>query len=124
MKFAEVRDMAKGMGIKAGKASKAELIRSIQEAESNIPCFGTDRVGYCGEDIRSEHLHHAGWEQEDYRSLGFSNSISRCRYVRGYCAGRDINCIRDPGIVASLLRRISEGRREGAALACLLSTPD
>jgi hypothetical protein len=49
MKFAEVRDMAKGMGIKTGRVSKTKLIRSIQEAESNIPCFGTDRIYSCGE---------------------------------------------------------------------------
>ena len=30
MKSAEVRDMAKGMGIKTGRLSNAELIRSIR----------------------------------------------------------------------------------------------
>jgi hypothetical protein len=50
MKFVELRDMARGMGIKAGRVSKAELIRSIQGAESNIPCFGTDRVRFCAEE--------------------------------------------------------------------------
>jgi len=50
MKLLEIKGMAKGMGIKAGGLPKAELIRSVQEAESNIPCFGTDRVQYCGEE--------------------------------------------------------------------------
>jgi hypothetical protein len=50
MNFAQVRDMAKEMGLKTGRVSKVDLIRSIQEAESNIPCFGTDRVQYCGEE--------------------------------------------------------------------------
>ena len=50
MNFTQVRDMAKGMGIKTGRVSKVDLIRSIQEAESNIPCFGTDRVQYCGKE--------------------------------------------------------------------------
>jgi len=50
MKISEVRDMAKGMGINAGRVTKTELIRFIQTAESNIPCFGTDRVRYCGEE--------------------------------------------------------------------------
>jgi hypothetical protein len=50
MNFTQVRDMAKGMGIKTGRVSKVDLIRSIQAAESNIPCFGTDRVQYCGEE--------------------------------------------------------------------------
>jgi hypothetical protein len=50
MKLVEVRDMARGMGIKPGRVSKVDLIRSIQEAELNIPCFGTDRVQYCGEE--------------------------------------------------------------------------
>jgi hypothetical protein len=49
MKFSEVRDMAKRMGIKTGGLTKTKLIRSIQEAESNIPCFGTDRVETCNE---------------------------------------------------------------------------
>lgn len=49
MKFADVRTIAKGMGLKTARQSKTNLIRSIQEAESNIPCFGTDRVHSCGE---------------------------------------------------------------------------
>ena len=50
MKLTEVKGIAKGMGLKTGNLKKAELIRSIQSAESNIPCFGTERVQYCGEE--------------------------------------------------------------------------
>ena len=50
MTLTEVKGMAKRMGLTVGKSKKAELIRSIQSAESNIPCFGTERVSYCGEE--------------------------------------------------------------------------
>lgn len=40
-----------------------------------------------------------------YHSLGFSNGISRCRCLRGYCEGRDSDCIGDPGIVAKLRKQ-------------------
>ncbi|MDL1971237.1 MAG: SAP domain-containing protein [Candidatus Desulfofervidaceae bacterium] len=50
MTLREVRTMAKKMGLKIGKARKAELIRNIQAAEGNIPCYGTNRVEHCGEE--------------------------------------------------------------------------
>jgi len=50
MTVKEVRAMAKRMGLKVGKSRKADLIRAIQTAEGNIPCYATDRVGHCGEE--------------------------------------------------------------------------
>lgn len=50
MKYQEIQKIAKGMGIKAFGLGKADLIRRIQEREGNIPCYGTDRVGWCGEE--------------------------------------------------------------------------
>ena len=41
MKAKDIREIAKNMGIKIGKMRKPELIRTIQKAEGNIPCFGT-----------------------------------------------------------------------------------
>jgi len=39
------------MGLKVGRLKKAEIIRKIQTAEGNIPCFGTERVHYCHEEM-------------------------------------------------------------------------
>jgi len=50
MNVKEVTAIAKSMGLKIGKLRKAELINSIQTAEGNIRCFGTERVQYCGEE--------------------------------------------------------------------------
>ena len=41
MKLTEIKKMAKGMGLKVSRVKKADLIREIQVAEGNIPCFGT-----------------------------------------------------------------------------------
>lgn len=41
MKMVEVKQKAKGMGLKVGKAKKEELIKTIQLSEGNSPCFGT-----------------------------------------------------------------------------------
>ena len=40
-KMAEVREMAKALGLKTGRKSKAGLIREIQLAEGAFDCFGT-----------------------------------------------------------------------------------
>lgn len=39
MKEKDIREIARKMGIKTGKMKKAELIRAIQKAEGNIPCY-------------------------------------------------------------------------------------
>ena len=46
MKANEVKEKAKSLGIDCGKMKKTELIRAIQEAEGNTPCFGTSN-GNC-----------------------------------------------------------------------------
>jgi len=50
MTVREVKAIAKRMGLKTGRLRKAELINSIQTAEGNIACFGTERLQYCAEE--------------------------------------------------------------------------
>jgi hypothetical protein len=47
MKIQKIRSIAKEMGVKSARMSKGEIIRAIQEAEGNFPCFGTARDGFC-----------------------------------------------------------------------------
>ncbi|MBI2413570.1 MAG: SAP domain-containing protein [Deltaproteobacteria bacterium] len=42
----EVRARAKVFGVKTARTKKIEIIRAIQSAEGNFPCFGTSD-GYC-----------------------------------------------------------------------------
>ncbi len=42
----EVRARAKSLGVKTARTKKVEIIRAIQRAEGNFPCFGT-ADGYC-----------------------------------------------------------------------------
>lgn len=49
MKLQEIREIAKESGIKAGKLSKAELIKTIQRAEGNNDCFAAGRVDECNQ---------------------------------------------------------------------------
>jgi hypothetical protein len=46
MKTEEIKALAKNLNIKIGKKKKGELIREIQTAEGNWPCFETAN-GYC-----------------------------------------------------------------------------
>ena len=50
MNFNEIKRMAKGMGINTRGMKKTDVIRSIQRAENNIECYGTQRVDMCDED--------------------------------------------------------------------------
>ena len=51
MKFQEIRDMAKGMGIKKyNNMKKVDLILAIQKAENNMDCYGIQRVNSCQEE--------------------------------------------------------------------------
>lgn len=50
MKMADIRKRATELGLKSSRMKKVDLIRSIQTSEDNIPCFGTERVQYCGEE--------------------------------------------------------------------------
>lgn len=47
MKLQRIRTVAKEMGVKSARMSKGEIIRAIQEAEGNFPCFGTAHDGHC-----------------------------------------------------------------------------
>ena len=47
MTVKEIQGIAKKMGLKAGKMRKADLVRSIQMAEGNTPCFQTDAANSC-----------------------------------------------------------------------------
>ena len=49
MKLEEIREIAKQHNIKPGKMKKADLIRAIQQAENNDPCFDTGKVDHCGQ---------------------------------------------------------------------------
>ena len=49
MKMQEIKKMATTMGITAGKMKKTDLIRTIQSAEGNAPCFQTNAAGTCGQ---------------------------------------------------------------------------
>lgn len=50
MKLVEIRELAKQHGIKAGRMNKAELVRAIQQAEQNDPCYATGSAANCGQD--------------------------------------------------------------------------
>jgi len=50
MKLEEIRPIAAGLGVKAGRMKKGELIRSIQKAEGNDPCFDTGQARQCGQE--------------------------------------------------------------------------
>ena len=41
MSMPEIKNKAKALGITLGKMKKEELIRAVQSAEGNNPCFGT-----------------------------------------------------------------------------------
>ncbi len=41
MQMEKVREKAKRLGLKTSRKGKGELIREIQRAEGNFPCFGT-----------------------------------------------------------------------------------
>lgn len=47
MHIQTIRSIAKERGIKAGRMSKAGMIRTIQQQEGNFNCFGSAVEGYC-----------------------------------------------------------------------------
>jgi hypothetical protein len=50
MKLDEIKEIARQHGIKVGRMKKAELVRAIQLAEQNDPCFETSKSDVCGQD--------------------------------------------------------------------------
>lgn len=49
MKLEQIKEIARQHSIKSGKTKKVELIRAIQKAEGNEPCFDTDKAALCGQ---------------------------------------------------------------------------
>lgn len=47
MRIQVVRAIAKTKGVNAARMKKAEIIRAIQRAEGNFPCFGAAAEGCC-----------------------------------------------------------------------------
>jgi hypothetical protein len=47
MQMPEIRAMARDLGIKAGRATKADLVRHIQRTEGNFDCYGSADQGIC-----------------------------------------------------------------------------
>lgn len=50
MRFQDIQKMAKSMNINTYRMKKTDLIRAIQSAENNIPCYGTERIVSCYEE--------------------------------------------------------------------------
>jgi hypothetical protein len=50
VKVNEIKEIAKLQGIKAGRLTKTELIRAIQQAEGNFVCYDTNSSKTCGQD--------------------------------------------------------------------------
>lgn len=50
MKLQEIKEIAKKLNVKAGTMKKVDLVRAIQSAEGNLPCFGTGAASSCGQD--------------------------------------------------------------------------
>lgn len=47
MNMQDIRSIAKEKGLKTGKMTKIDLVRTIQSEEGNIACFATDVEGVC-----------------------------------------------------------------------------
>lgn len=50
MKMDEIKDIAKGLGIKPGKMKKSDLILEIQREEGNEQCYNSGKKDVCGQD--------------------------------------------------------------------------
>ena len=49
MNVNEIKKMAKTMGVNTYGMKKTDIVRAIQRAESNLECYGTERVNACHE---------------------------------------------------------------------------
>jgi hypothetical protein len=49
MKVQQIREMAQGMDIPAGKMKKSDLIHAIQTKEGNSACYDTGQSSQCGQ---------------------------------------------------------------------------
>lgn len=62
MLMEDVREKAKTLGLKTARMKKIDIIKSIQAAEGNFPCFGT-ATDYCDQEgccFREDCLEKAG----------------------------------------------------------------
>ena len=50
MNVKDIKSVAKKMGIQVGKMKKVDLVRSIQSAEGNTPCYQTGALSSCGQE--------------------------------------------------------------------------
>jgi hypothetical protein len=50
MKLDEIREIAKHHLIRTVRMKKAELVRAIQQAEGNEPCFDSGKAAACGQE--------------------------------------------------------------------------
>ena len=51
LKITDLRNKARDLGVTFNKsATKTDLIKAIQVAEGNSPCFATPKVSSCGQD--------------------------------------------------------------------------
>jgi hypothetical protein len=50
MKLDEIKEIARRHNIKPGKSKKSELVRAIQQAEGNDPCFDSGKASQCGQE--------------------------------------------------------------------------
>ena len=57
MKITEIKEIARKHDIKVGKATKIELVRSIQLAEGNQQCFTNNLSAECGQ-------HSCAWRED------------------------------------------------------------
>lgn len=49
MKLDAIKVIARQHEIKTGKSTKSDLVRLIQEAEGNVPCFNSNSSMMCGQ---------------------------------------------------------------------------
>lgn len=49
VRLAEVKEMAARLGLKTDRMKKFEIVRAIQEAEGNSPCFDSGESVECGQ---------------------------------------------------------------------------
>ena len=50
MKLDEIKEIARQRNIKTGKLKKSDLVRIIQQAEGNEPCFDSGKAAQCGQE--------------------------------------------------------------------------
>jgi hypothetical protein len=49
MKLDDIKEIAKRHDIKVSKLKKGDLVRAIQQAEGNEPCFESGKASACGQ---------------------------------------------------------------------------